>query len=656
MAHIALANNTEKLKHWSQAIRDLENDFLTLKANTVPLNHACTKDTYGLGSELYYGHVKLLDNLLYKFKTTDNNHWQIALPKTNTNVDLTDGKWNDIAYHDGLFVAVGSHGRIVTSKDGLEWNTVQFIKDDYVDDDLNGEIREYSSNPNFALYAVEWCGNCFVAVGSHNVFTYSFDGTYWYAPLFVGRSTHGGIDVPTTSDLTIDNFLDEDIWYDVAYDSLTGIIHLCGTQGRTMRCAYKMGALNNAFVFSECNYEIEATESDNYNYVINLYSIAVKSDGAKSTVVACGDRNYVLSATCTKSTDKDNFAWTNKMQVQDSGGVINTLSENTPADNSLSISWKKVSIQKKNDKEMFLLLGSNGKSVYSYTGGIEVNGWVVPNYNSNLDNFEINTIVSHQNLSVVAGEHSENTPGTDGDINNIVMYDENTTPVTETETGLQTDVEAAIEAANTEQSSMPEIKHISEQYLGLDWYGSCFGKDKFFLVGEKNTIIYCDVAEDEENYAISLEFYKKYIKVLEERLLELEGRILQSNLVYHRLIGQPYVYGEEDSGTDTYDENAIANISYNLDNNTVLYYTSGKIKLNFLPAPSSVYREMIIYLEALDDTKLTLNEGAEWGDDLYMPDWGKKGYHLTLKAIFVGNRVVIQIIDNDQLADNLLED
>ena len=64
---------------------------------------------------------------------------------------------------------------------------------------------------------------------------------------------------------------------------------------------------------------------------------------------------------------------------------------------------------------------------------------------------------------------------------------------------------------------------------------------------------------------------------------------------------------------------------------------------------------MMIYLEAYDETHLSLGGVAEWENDLIEPEWGKMGSHLAMKAIFIGSRVIIQIIDNDQLADNLVD-
>ena len=71
-------------------------------------------------------------------------------------------------------------------------------------------------------------------------------------------------------------------------------------------------------------------------------------------------------------------------------------------------------------------------------------------------------------------------------------------------------------------------------------------------------------------------------------------------------------------------------------------------------APENVYREMTIYLHANDDTKLIIPVETEWENDLYSPDWGRKGFNLTLKVLFICGRVIIHIVDNDQLADNLL--
>ena len=61
-----------------------------------------------------------------------------------------------------------------------------------------------------------------------------------------------------------------------------------------------------------------------------------------------------------------------------------------------------------------------------------------------------------------------------------------------------------------------------------------------------------------------------------------------------------------------------------------------------------------IYIENIGSTKITLNiRNAEWSNDINAPDWGDSHMHLYLLATWIGGRIIVDVIDNDQLADNV---
>lgn len=80
-----------------------------------------------------------------------------------TDTSLSTGSQNplsDITWGDGMFVAVGHRGAIMTSPDGMEW-----------------EQRTSGSDEN--LYSVCWGGGQFIAVGAKNTVLASLDGREW---------------------------------------------------------------------------------------------------------------------------------------------------------------------------------------------------------------------------------------------------------------------------------------------------------------------------------------------------------------------------------------------------------------------------------------------------------------------------------------------
>lgn len=96
----------------------------------------------------------------------------ISTPFMKTTVASEDIEWswvnpypqgndlNAIAYGNGLFVAVGADGVIITSSNGESW-----------------EIQD--SGTSQSLFDVIWCGNQFVSVGKGGTILTSPDGITW---------------------------------------------------------------------------------------------------------------------------------------------------------------------------------------------------------------------------------------------------------------------------------------------------------------------------------------------------------------------------------------------------------------------------------------------------------------------------------------------
>lgn len=94
----------------------------------------------------------------------------------------------------------------------------------------------------------------------------------------------------------------------------------------------------------------------------------------------------------------------------------------------------------------------------------------------------------------------------------------------------------------------------------------------------------------------------------------------------------------------------------------VMYIVAeGNVVLNF----ESVYKDgsidklyftqKKIYIEnaSENNVELTINN-AEWANDLNHPDWGRPGMHLYILATWIGGRIILEVVDNDQAADNLV--
>lgn len=62
-----------------------------------------------------------------------------------------------------------------------------------------------------------------------------------------------------------------------------------------------------------------------------------------------------------------------------------------------------------------------------------------------------------------------------------------------------------------------------------------------------------------------------------------------------------------------------------------------------------------IYIENIGETKITLGiRNAEWANDINSPEWGDPQMHLYILATWIGGRIILDIVDNDQLADNVV--
>ena len=65
--------------------------------------------------------------------------------------------------------------------------------------------------------------------------------------------------------------------------------------------------------------------------------------------------------------------------------------------------------------------------------------------------------------------------------------------------------------------------------------------------------------------------------------------------------------------------------------------------------------EKRIYIHNIGSNEITLTlNNAEWANDAYNTDWGKPGMHLYLQATWIGGRIIVEVVDNDQLADEML--
>lgn len=98
-----------------------------------------------------------------------------------------------------------------------------------------------------------------------------------------------------------------------------------------------------------------------------------------------------------------------------------------------------------------------------------------------------------------------------------------------------------------------------------------------------------------------------------------------------------------------------------LSDQVVYIVAEGNVTLDF----ESVYKDgsvdklyftqKKIYLENGTESNVTLSiHNAEWANDLNHPDWGRPGMHLYILATWIGGRIILEVVDNDQAADNLI--
>lgn len=601
---VALASTGDKLKHWTQAIRDLYTEFLELKGSVVPEYHASPTKQYGLGDSFRYGHLRLLDKLLYQFKQNEDGTWW-----TQSTLPLVDGYgWNAVTWHAGLFIAVGTNGRIVTSKDGKTWDNIHWIE-------------RPNTDPDYEFFDVKWCGSMFIAVGSYNSFVYSYDGTYWHSPMYVGSIyNESGVMVPANvENLTVRPaaFRATDAWRSIAYDKRTGAIVLCGTQCRTITCRHMPTDTISTILFGETIFHKDGDAKDTYI----LKSVAAKElpEENRTIFVAVGNWNSIVQGSIQWNTlnplvldwprDEQSNAILGPLTIEDN---IHTIAAGTISDET---GWNNITVNVGPDgKEYFVAIGTSGQSVMSLTGIAD--SWNVPVYEDASITTAFNCQVHGWNLFVVAGDWKEASQP------NITMY--NDSVYTDPQ-----DIEHG--------SSVTAIQHFNTAVDMISWNGAAYGDETFVIVGSKNAIYWAKLEEsDTSGCALGIEFYKEYVVQLEERIRKLEAKMIINDMAY----------------IDVQDETLT--FMWN-DPLAKMYRTRGEINLNFLSAPQYIYKEMTVYLEAVEDTTLKLVGCAEWENDLLEPEWGKEGSHLTLKAIFIGSRVIVHIIDNDQLADNLID-
>lgn len=596
---VALASTGDKLKHWTQAIRDLYAELLELEESVVPEYHASPTDQYGLGDTFRYGHLKLLDKILSQFQQNEDGTWW-----TQSDMPIRSGyRWNAVTYSTGLFVAVGSHGRIVTSVDGKHWDAVHWT-------------TTPQAIANYEFFDVKRCGNIFVAVGSFNSFVYSYDGTYWHVPMHVGASyTQAGVLVNHADDLTQrpEEWTSDDAWKGVAYDEQTGIIMLCGTQARTMECRYSAATAVSSVVFEMPVFHVDASLVHTHEY--RTISAKKLPDRTRTSFVAAGNWNEVLQFYA--GWEDGRIHWAHEGEVNPASPMVIEDAVHSISGGTISseTGWNCSAVQRTPaGEDVFVLVGTSGQSVISLTG--EEDSWSVPLYEDQTIKTDFRCNAVGTNLSVTAGIWTEAAAP------NITMFNDS----------------VYVDPADVEYgNSAPVIQHFTTAVDEASWYGAAYGKGVFVLAGDSNRLYWSEEAEeDTTGCALSIQFYKNYIMALEERIRELENGLFKDDLTYVEL------------------RNTVKAFNWS-DNNVQMFRTAGDVVLRFAEAPQSIYKEMTIYLEALEDTNLSLGGSAEWENDLLSPEWGRTGSHMCLRAIFIGSRVIVQIIDNDQLADNLMD-
>lgn len=93
-------------------------------------------------------------------------------------------------------------------------------------------------------------------------------------------------------------------------------------------------------------------------------------------------------------------------------------------------------------------------------------------------------------------------------------------------------------------------------------------------------------------------------------------------------------------------------INYDSSNYTIVKVKSSVYNTTFVPADENTYAEKFIHYTAMVDTSLTFS-GAVWANNEEPPQWGMKERNLLVRAIFIGGRVILNTIDNDQTMLNI---
>ena len=89
-------------------------------------------------------------------------------------------------------------------------------------------------------------------------------------------------------------------------------------------------------------------------------------------------------------------------------------------------------------------------------------------------------------------------------------------------------------------------------------------------------------------------------------------------------------------------------IASDSNNVTVITVDSAAFNLAFTPAAVDVYAEKFVHLNAGVNTEVTYS-GAVFANNAVKPTWGTQGRNLFIKATFVAGRVILNVLDNDQI-------
>ena len=107
-------------------------------------------------------------------------------------------------------------------------------------------------------------------------------------------------------------------------------------------------------------------------------------------------------------------------------------------------------------------------------------------------------------------------------------------------------------------------------------------------------------------------------------------------------------------------QNGIVPVSP-LSDQVVYVIAQESLTLNFEPVYKDnavdkfFFTQKKIYVENASDSTITLSiQNAEWANDINSPDWGMPNMHLYILATWIGGRIILEVVDNDQLADNLM--